>query len=584
LAAFLWWVSVRSLDATAMGDTGYVGILPAAFYVAIAVLTASFCVHLRRAAHPAILLLHVAALIVAVHGIASVVEPVPRLSATWRHVGIAHYLGSHAYSPPLDAYFSWPGFFSLFAAIEPTIGASSMIQLARWFPVAIELAYVAPAVVIFSSLTDDRRLVWLAVWLFVVSDWVGQDYFSPQGTSFLLYLIVVALLLRTFRRVHDPKRKDPWIDRLMASIYADEPVPHAPETSAHIRTASIMVVIATSAAIVASHQLTPFMLLAAVGLLVISGRITTRALALLIAVMCAGWLMFMALPYLRGHLAALLTNVGDLGQNVDAGVVARVAGSPGHVLVAEVRIALTVFLWALAFLGAIKRTVRGSADITCWLLAAAPFAMVALQPYGGEILLRATLFSLPFMAFLAAGSVLPVTETTTLLGRVRSPLAWSRLVVIAIVCVLLAVGTVVAKYGNEIAERFSAGDVDAVSAMYQLGDPEDVLISLSPSVPWKAEHYGWTYDTITSMDAFPELTSRPPSPATAALLVTSILQEHRATAGLVIVTRGQMEYARLLGLAPAGWMEAFADAMARSPSFELVYDNGEASVYRIDST
>jgi len=580
----VWWISIRSVDPAAMGDTGFLGVLPVTFYAAVAVLTASFCIHVRRPSHAAVLFLHLVMLIIALHGLASVIEPVPRLSATWRHVGIVHYLEGHALSPPLDAYFSWPGFFSLFASIEPIMGRSATVELARWFPIVIDVAYLAPLLTIFSTFTNDRRLVWLASWLFVLGNWVGQDYFSPQAISLLLYLIVIAVLLRSFRRVHNPTTPDPWIDRLTSAIHADEPIVTLPRDPVRIRIVSITAAFVASAAIVASHQLTPFMLLVGVGLLVVAQRITVRAMAILVAVMCAGWLLFMALPYLRGHLAALLTNVGDLGRNVDTGLVQRVGGSVGHVFVAEVRIAVTASFWLLALVGMVKRTIRGSADIACWLLGIAPFAMIPLQPYGGEILLRAALFSLPFVSFLAAGCLLPVAETPRIrTGGVRTALAWPRQILVAIVCFLLAIGLVIGKYGNEVSERFDRAEVDAVSAMYHLGGPNEVLISLTPSVPWKFEHYDWTYETMTEDSTFGAMTTSQPSPASAARFLTSIVQQHGATVGWVVVTRGEMEYARLLGLAPAGWMEALVDAFDRAPAFERIYDNGEASIYRIEA-
>ena len=37
------------------------------------------------------------------------------------------------------------------------------------------------------------------LWIFALSGWVGQDYFSPQGFTYLLYLAFVAILLVWFR-------------------------------------------------------------------------------------------------------------------------------------------------------------------------------------------------------------------------------------------------------------------------------------------------------------------------------------------------------------------------------------------------
>ena len=45
---------------------------------------------------------------------------------------------------------------------------------------------------IFRALTDDRRLVWLAVWVYTCANWVGQDYFSPQAFSYFMYLTLIS--------------------------------------------------------------------------------------------------------------------------------------------------------------------------------------------------------------------------------------------------------------------------------------------------------------------------------------------------------------------------------------------------------
>ncbi|GAA4954515.1 hypothetical protein GCM10023238_21380 [Streptomyces heliomycini] len=42
--------------------------------------------------------------------------------------------------------------------------------------------------------------MWTAVWIFQLANWVGQDYFAPQGLAYLLHLTVIAMVLRHFVR------------------------------------------------------------------------------------------------------------------------------------------------------------------------------------------------------------------------------------------------------------------------------------------------------------------------------------------------------------------------------------------------
>ena len=74
-------------------------------------------------------------------------------------------------------------------------------------------------------------------------------------------------------------------------------------------------------------------------------------------------------------------------------------GSPGHLAIQGLRIALTVGLWLLAAIGVAQSWRAGRRDLRPYVLALVPFLMLPILNYGGEMLLRVTLFSLPFVAF-----------------------------------------------------------------------------------------------------------------------------------------------------------------------------------------
>ena len=79
---------------------------------------------------------------------------------------------------------------------------------------------------VFRGLTRNTRLVWLALWVFFIITWVGQDYFAPQAMAYALYLACIGLLVRR------------------------------PVTRSMLAPFVVMV-----AAVAASHQITPMMLL-----------------------------------------------------------------------------------------------------------------------------------------------------------------------------------------------------------------------------------------------------------------------------------------------------------------------------------
>lgn len=58
------------------------------------------------------------------------------------------------------------------------------------------MAMLGPLLLIYRSVTTNRRLIWGAVWIYYSCSWVGQDYFAPQAFTFLLYATVIGLVLR----------------------------------------------------------------------------------------------------------------------------------------------------------------------------------------------------------------------------------------------------------------------------------------------------------------------------------------------------------------------------------------------------
>jgi hypothetical protein len=571
-AGVLWWLAVRSVDLRAMDDTGLFSVLPATFYAGLALLTVSFCAALRGPRAGWLLALHLVALIAFLHAVPSFVEPFPRLNATWRHTGIIDYIErTGSVQPPIDAYFSWPSFFSFGAFVVPITGLPTALELARWAPPVFDLLYLAPMLVIFTSFTSDRRVVWLGCWLFYLTLWVGQDYFSPQGFTFFLYLCVLALLLRYFRAGPLLGRRvsvGQMLRSRRSSEYVDDPVDATPRS----RLAAIVLVLIASAAIIASHQLTPFALIVAVSAIAIARRMSLRTLPVLIALMEAAWLMFVALAYLRGHLTALASNIGELGQNVNAGVLARVQGSGGHLFVVRVRLLLSGLVWVAAAAAVVRRLRHRTFDVTCLCLALAPFALVGVQPYGGEILLRAFLFSLPFMCFLGATLFWAASE--------RVPSVW-RLGIVGVVSVVLAVALVISKYGNELGEYFAPNEVAAVDQLYAAAGPRSLLVAVTPSVPWKNRHYDWTYEIMSEAPQWPSITLRQPTPGAIMPWLQQKIREHHVDEALLVIERSQEEYANLLGLAPAGWIPSLDTALRRSPEFIPVYSNARASIFLV---
>ncbi|HEY3109153.1 MAG TPA: glycosyltransferase, partial [Chloroflexota bacterium] len=175
-AGALPWVELRR-----MTDLGLVSVLPPLAYLGLAILAASFCLAVRRRETPEpVLLAHVAALVLLIHATPPLVYGTLRYSWAWKHVGIVDYIQRHGSVDPgiayLNAYHNWPGFFALSALALGAAGVPSAIGVATWAPPVFNLLFGGGVLLVVRALTTDRRLVWLSVWLFVATNWVGQDY------------------------------------------------------------------------------------------------------------------------------------------------------------------------------------------------------------------------------------------------------------------------------------------------------------------------------------------------------------------------------------------------------------------------
>jgi hypothetical protein len=341
------------------------------------------------------------------------------------------------------------------------------------------------------------------------------------------------------------------------------------------RAALMGMLIAIFAALVPSHQLTPFVALLLVTVLVVFRRSDARGLPVLMATLIAAWVVFMTVAYLSGHVGKLAGGVGDVHQSVGANVNDHVKGSSEHLFVVYVRLALAAAIWAIAALGFVRLWRAGRPAWTCGLLAAAPMALLPMQPYGGEILLRVFLFSLPFSSLLAVSLVLPRAQSVPR----RATIAVATLASFALLGAFL-----VARYGNERMDAFTKNEITAVDRLYAAAPAGSVLMAGGPNTPWKFAHYGdYRYKVLNSQPGWNGL-----APVTAApgQLADALAAQLRRSAGrhgdaFVLFARSQEVGVELLGLARPGALEAVMAAVRRSPSFTRVYANPDAQVYRL---
>lgn len=560
-ALALFWLPLRGMgdaDLDRMGGLGLISVLPVATLTGAALLAVAFAAALwlsrpRRVLLAATLLLTV----VALHALPAVLEAEPRFATAWQHLGFLDYIGRTGTAvPDLDARWSWPGFFAGAQFLAEACGVTDFDALLRWWPLTIQLLYLAPVFLLLRSVRADWRAKWSAAWLFALCGWVGQDYFSPQGFTYLLYLVFVAVLLVWFR--------DPRV--LRGKLLPGEA--EVRPASRGQRAVLLGVLIALFTVSVAGHQLTPFVMLGVLVFLVLVGRSTLRGLPLLLGVLVVFWIGFLAEPYWSGHFDELFGGIGGLGSNVTSSVAGRIeGGSSTHKLVLYTRVLLAGSVLALACWGALRRRMAGFAERSLLVLAFVPFLAFGMQSYGGEMALRVFMFALPGACVLGALALFPRVGRRGL-GPLAALLAG----------LVLVFGFLVARWGNEPFERTRSGEVAAMEYVYAHDEPtvrllwmtDDPVDNVTPDMPWGAR----------DMERIQyEPTLAPRDPVLVGPLVKAL--KDAGPQSYLIVNRGQSEALRLDGGYPDSWEQRLRANLDSRSDLRRVLVNDDAVLYEL---
>ncbi|MGW7517469.1 lipopolysaccharide biosynthesis protein [Streptomyces sp. NPDC054796] len=574
-AVALYWLPLSGMgeaELTAMGGLGLVSVLPVPTLVGAALLVAVFAGALWTGRqHRALLTVALLLTVFSLHAVPALLEGAPRFPTAWQHLGFLDYIErTGTAAPDMDARWSWPGFFAGAAFLARACGVDDLSGLIRWWPTVIQLAYLAPLAVLLRAVRAHWRAKWCAVWFFALCGWVGQDYFSPQGFTFLFYLLFVALLLVWFRQpraLRGGKRQPGETDEVPGPERRGE------------RAVLLAVLIGLFVASVAGHQLTPFVMLGVLIGLILVRRTTLYGLPLLCGVLVAVWVCYLAEPYWSGHFDELFGGVGGVGGNVSSSVSGRIeGGSETHKLVLYVRVALAGGTLGLAGLGLLRRRRQGYADRALLVLTCLPFLAFGAQSYGGEIALRVFLFAAPGACVLAALALFPRAG-----GRfTRDGEPWWRRHVAPLAALsaglVLMGGFLVARWGNEPFERARAGEVAAMEYVYAHDEPtvrllwptNDTVDDVTPAMPWGARD-------MERVEYVP--TPAPLDPERPASLVEALREA--GPNSYLMLNEGQSTYLALDSGYPHDWQSRLTKALDGRGELRKVLANDDAVLYTL---
>ena len=194
-----WHTSLAQIHPYSVGVIGLISQLSVLWWLGLVVVLAAVVLELARDSPrlPAMGLSIISVALV-LHGTLPASETTARFDAAYDVAGFADYIGRHGQTLPyLDARMSWPGVLSGTGMLAQAMHVPTL-WFARWAPLVLNLAYLLPVKTIANVSLRTPRARWAALPIFLVSNWIDQDYFSPQAIDLLLFLIIVAIAIRTF--------------------------------------------------------------------------------------------------------------------------------------------------------------------------------------------------------------------------------------------------------------------------------------------------------------------------------------------------------------------------------------------------
>ncbi len=402
----MWLVSLHTLRSAVLSQFGLLFTASPLFLGSMLAVAAAFLVSIRsRLFAEASVALVLASLFERLP--TTLATDVPLYSWTYKHLGVVDYIqqtGQLAHG--LDVYQGWPGLFAMTAWFSDITGVDPL-TIAHWFTPVMHLALI--------GLTYALARVWklgpypalVAAFLVEVLNWVAQDYYSPQAIGLLLavgFLIVVGLSLR------------------MA-----------------VATPLALIIFA---ALVITHQLTPYWLMIACLALVLFRRLQPRWLIVAMVALAGAYLAF---NYdVASHFSLLSFNpVQNAQSNVPT------VGVFGQRVTSLVVRALSVLMWVSAVVCMWFQRRRGEAVLAPGVLALSAFVLLGGQGYGGEAIFRVFLYSLPGCALLIAPVVTRVLS---------AKLPWA--VLMSVVVIGCVAASAQGFYGGWFANRMSRAQVD----------------------------------------------------------------------------------------------------------------------------
>jgi len=557
-----WAFGVSQIRPGAIGIWGLLAGSNLWFLLGLAVLLAGGLFELSRPGPRTWLLgTYLAALLVAIYATVPILYTVPEYAWVYKHIGIAQALGAHGrVTDPGNIYQQWPALFATVAAVSRAARVGPL-SFAAWAPLAFELADALLLLGIFHVVVNDRRIAWLALFLYEgLIAWVGQDYLSPQAFGYLLWLGIATVILRWLLSPLPSHERRGLIGRAWGYFTAGRAAP--PESTAADRRLAFALIAVLYFAIVSAHQLTPYLVLAAVGTLMILGLLRRGGLILLLLLVIAGGYLALHYGLISQQFGGLLSG-GNVLQNASG--VSGVFHKPAEATTAQIVRGLAVAMWLLA-LAAVARHWRSPGKVAaCACLAFSPFLIVLVQSYGGEAIYRVYMFSAPWCALLIAGAVAELRPVAL------------RPVAAALACFAALAAGLQGLYGPVSVDAFTTPELTASLWLYGQAPRGSLLVLAADSAP--------ALETADSNHYNLRVIPADPQYGQSWLSESNVPEVEKWLASFgnrdifVVFSRSMAAYATYFGV-PHGYAQ-LARAAQNRPGWSVVYRNANVTIYRV---
>ncbi|MFE4498400.1 hypothetical protein ACFRFQ_00980 [Rhodococcus sp. NPDC056743] len=401
IALILFLIAAARLDVAAAGHFGIITEIGPIYVLGLVTLCATIVYTLRRrlidhvlmAANTVVLIVYTTMLVPIATGETSV-------PTSFVHRGFINILAQSGTLPnSIDARFSWAGFFSAGAHLITVADVPDATVLLLWAPLYMGALLAFPLYAIAIAITGRVRLAWLAVVIYQLFNWYQQDYFAPQAVATIFYTTILATLLWQLRRAPLPAIGS-GIGRFIVS--APRRTPGFVPGFDSLRTLAVgAVLLLLIVATTVSHQITPILVIVVLASFSLFGATRYRTLWLAAGLIFAAWFSYGATDFWIGHLQSIFSEIGQVGNSVGRGVSERITGDPTYQQMQYLRMGASGLLAVVAFAGWVLSRHRRT-----WLVAgavaAAPFSLVLLQSYGGEMIIRCFVLASPVLAPFAA--------------------------------------------------------------------------------------------------------------------------------------------------------------------------------------